>query len=206
MQATINWINENTTKDAKFFNWWDQGHILAFLTERRYTTDNRNQSYTANKLMAEFITTQDTNRGYEIAKNLIGADYILLESSMVEGIGSFAYYNIDKVDSSASSKYYTAPLQIINCTDPGIGNVACGSNNIPRDQWDIISAKWKSAPDDFQNGSTPIFFYRTSGELMILNTEVNKTNLAKVWLNSDETKEYYEEVYSASGIKIFKIK
>ena len=68
---TINWINQNTPTDAKFFNFWNEGHVLALHTERKYSSDNRNASAEANALYAEFNITTDTNRGYEIVTKIL---------------------------------------------------------------------------------------------------------------------------------------
>ena len=203
----IAWIDNNTPADAKFFNWWDQGHILAFLTDRKYSTDNRNASGQANVALAKFVVTTDTNLAYQIASKEIGADYIILDSSMFQSAATFEYYVADKVDSSLIQKYYNGPINIIGCSTPDANAtiVTCGSNQIPILQWNSISPTWKSVPDDFQNGSIPVFYYRVGGQLLVLNQVINNTNLAKVWMDSNETNKYYKTAYEANGIKILKI-
>jgi dolichyl-diphosphooligosaccharide--protein glycosyltransferase len=202
------WIKSNTPADAKLLNWWDQGHILAWLTERKVSTDNRNYEALANQQMARFITTTDTNAGYQIASKEVGADYIILSSDMITGIPSFEYYANDRVDQNLIRKYYTANLynefMVLDCSEEGT-LVKCGSNTIPISDFNTFATTWKSVPDDFRDGKIPQFIYRTANELVVLNPPLNKTNIAKVWLNSDETKGFYEEVYSKRGIKIFKI-
>ncbi|MCX6803183.1 MAG: glycosyltransferase family 39 protein [Candidatus Diapherotrites archaeon] len=206
-QNAIDWINTNTPADAKLFNWWDQGHIISFLTERKVTTDNRNYSGAVNQKIADFIITTDINYGYTIAAKEFGSDYLVLDSTMFEGAGSFAYYQANSVDSKFAQKYYNGPINIMNCVDNnGAINIVCGGNSIPRAQWNAISSKWKSTPDDFQNGTIPVYYYRTNDQLLVLNKEVNNTNLAKIWMNSDETNKYYETAYNKGGIAIFKIK
>ncbi len=208
-QAAQQWIITNTPTDAKFFNWWDQGHILAFTTDRKYSTDNRNASGWANKELAEFVTTTDTNRGYIIASKEIGADYLILESGMFNDAPTFEFYVVDKIDSKLVQKYSAAgSYRVLDCSniDNNSPNVSCGGNSIGASDWNKLSTKWKQVPDDFQNGSLPLFYYRTNDQLLVMNNIMNNINLTKVWTNSDETSKYYEQVYSNKGIKIFKIK
>ncbi|MFA5125904.1 MAG: STT3 domain-containing protein [archaeon] len=203
--AAQSWIIQNTAQDAKFFNWWDQGHILAFTTDRKFSTDNRNASGEANQALAKFATTNDTNEAYTIASKTTGADYIILESTMFASLPTFEYYVADKIDGKLSEKYYKANFRVLNCQDNN-STVICEGTSISREEWDKLSDKWKQVPDDFQNGSEPLFYYRTNDQLIILNQAMNNTNLAKIWTNSDETSKYYEDVYSKQGVKIFKIK
>jgi len=35
---------------------------------------------------------------------------------------------------------------------------------------------------------------------------MNNTNLAKIWMDSNETSKYYDIAYNASGVMILKIK
>lgn len=215
-QETISWIKSNTPNDAKLFNWWDQGHILSFLTDRKVSTDNRNSSGFANREFAEFITTRDTNRGYEIASKDINADYIVLDSSMFNDAAVFEYYFADKIDSSIlikkgyinSDGSQNGTIRILSCSgmDSNSELINCGSGSVSREQWNTISDKWKSTPDEFQNGSVPQYYYRSANNLIILNSTLNQTNLAKAWLNSDETSKYYEIVYNKNGVMLLRIK
>ncbi|VVB76070.1 Oligosaccharyl transferase STT3 subunit [uncultured archaeon] len=205
-QAAQQWIITNTPADAKFFNWWDQGHILAFTTDRKYSTDNRNASEWANKELAEFVITTDTNRGYTIAAKEIGADYLLLDSSMFNDAPTFEFYVAGKVDSKLAQKYSAGTYRVLNCSPPTSTAVSCEGNSIGISDWNKLSTTWKQVPDDFQNGSLPLFYYKTNDQLIVLNQPMNNINLAKIWTNSEETSKYYEQVYSNSGIKIFKIK
>jgi|GEM_PF-603011 len=205
--AAQQWIISNTPADAKFFNWWDQGHILAFTTDRKYSTDNRNMSDAANKALAEFVLATDTNRAYQIASKEIGADYIILDSAMFNDAPTFEFYAANTIDQKLVQKYYTAgTYRVIDCGNTSAATVNCSGNAISQADWNKLSSTWKQVPDDFQNGSLALFYYKTNDQLIILNQPLNNINLAKVWTNSAETSKYYEEMYSYKGIKIFKIK
>ena len=201
----MDWIVINTPTDAKFFNWWNDGHVLALTTERRFSTDNRNASFEANEAYARFVITLDSNLAYFIASKQIGADYILLESDLVGAMPSFEDYNAGKIASNAArAKYSVGSYNILNCTDNNT-TVNCSGNLLSKEQFLAISQKWKSTPDAFPDGTNPVFYYRTNDQVLILNKAMNNTNFAKVFTNSDETSKYYKEVYSKSGLKVFEI-
>lgn len=201
---TINWINENTATDAKFFNFWNEGHVFALHTERKFSSDNRNSSNEANALYAEFNITTDTNRGYEIATKEIGADYIYLETQNVNSLGTFEYYFAGKVDSRLAQKYYVGTFTTLDCYESGTVMV-CGGNQIPKTEFEKISTTWKNTPDAFPDGKNPAYYYRNGSQILILNQAINNTNLAKVLLNSEETKNLYETVFSSGSIRIIKV-
>ena len=207
--AAENWIISSTPADAKLFNWWDQGHILAYMTDRKVSTDNRNLSEFANRSMAEFVTTYDANRGYTIASKEIGADYVVLDSTMFNSAPTFEYYMAGRIDGNVNKliqqKYGKGSTRIMNCYPADANTIYCEGNAISITQWSNLATKWKSTPDDFISGSIPVFYYRSGSQLLALSQGINNTNLAKVWLDSNETSTYYTEAYSGGGVKIVKI-
>jgi len=203
--SIVDWIKENTPQDAKFFNWWNEGHLISFVTERRVSSDNRNFTARANEDYSEFLLTDDVARGYEIATKNIGADYILLESDSFTNLGSFYFYMTSKIDYKGAQNY-SGFFRTINCTDAEGGKV-CGGQLIPEQEIKtIFNSNWTTTPNDFIDGTTPVYYYFENNKLTIIGLNLNKTNLAKVFFNSEETQKYYEEVFNANGIKIFKIK
>ncbi len=202
---TANWINSNTQPNAKFFNWWSDGHMYAFLTERKFSSDNRNASDATNQLFAEFVVTTDTKRGYEIVSKDIGAEYILVSSDMIFSAGTYEFYFAGEVNSSLVQKYNNSgPAKQIPCSATTEGK-NCNGQLISQSEYDKISTTWKNTPDTFYNGTYPLFYYAESNGLYLLNQVLNNTNIAKVWFNSPETTQYYQEVFSDNGIKIFKV-
>jgi asparagine N-glycosylation enzyme membrane subunit Stt3 len=199
---TMDWIKENTDEEANFFNWWGEGHQLAFVTERNFSIDNRNASGEANKAYAEFNITKDIERGYEIAKEEIGADYILLQPSNFNSGPTYEFYVNDKVDNSLAQKYYNGPIQRIGCSKDG-NNLFCNGQLL---QDGTFQENWHSNPDEFYQGTAPIYYYEMKDAIMILNQAMNETNLAKVYFNSPETQKYYEEVFYSKGLKLFRVK
>ncbi|MEK6958751.1 MAG: STT3 domain-containing protein [archaeon] len=201
---TMDWIKSSTPADAKFFNWWNNGHMFSYVTERYFSTDNRNYSPRANQAMAEFVTLNDVNKAYSVAKDEIGADYIILEEDMFLAMPTYEFYVQDKVDYKAVQKYYEGTYRILSCYDTGTSKM-CDGSQISFEQFNSLSTEWKSTPDDFYNGQSPLYYYHTTDEVYLLNTAINNSNLAKVWFHSADTNGFYEEVFAAKGMKIFKI-
>ena len=206
--GAMNWIKDNTDKEANFFNWWGEGHQLAFVTERNFSTDNRNLSYEANKSMALFVITEDTTYAKSIVDNNIGADYIVLTKNMFASESNFAFYINNKVDYSDPdvAKFGNGPVNFIGCSTTDTNTINCGGNTLTQEQFAALPDKWTLVPTQFYNGQIPMYIYRDGFSLTILNEATNKSNLAKVWFNSDDTKDYYEEAYYNGNIKILKVK
>jgi asparagine N-glycosylation enzyme membrane subunit Stt3 len=204
----MNWIDANTAKDAKFFNWWNEGHVFSLETERKFSTDNRNSSPLANKLFAEFNITTDTNRGYEIASKEIGADYVYLTTDMlgVNSLATFEFYNAEKVIPTLAQKYYVGQLFSLTCYPQNTTTYSCNGNSVPKAQFDSISTTWKSVPDTFLDKVNPTFYYRVGDVILALNQAANNTNVAKVILGSPETSALYERVFVDGGIVVMKVK
>ncbi|MCX6800736.1 MAG: glycosyltransferase family 39 protein [Candidatus Diapherotrites archaeon] len=205
-KEAINWISGNTPQDTKLFNWWNQGHIISFITGRKVSSDNRNYSEEANRAMAEFIVTEDVNEAYQIVAKEIGADYVVLESSMMLQEAQFYFYSIGKVDTSdpALQKYSAAPANTFSCVSSG-DSISCQGNTFSAQDFNKFPEKWNMVPTTFYNGKEPIYLYKENLTLIALNRAVNNSNIAKVWFNSDDTRDKYEEVFSNGSIKIFKI-
>ncbi|MBT4597330.1 MAG: hypothetical protein HOC95_05115 [Candidatus Diapherotrites archaeon] len=206
----MDWITANTPEDAKLFNWWGEGHMISFITERRVSSDNRNYIQEANADYAKFLILPDTNEAYDIVSNKIGADYVILQSGQFNSLPTMEFYAAGKLDSPIDRKYYGTGYA--NCS--GEDTLTCQgrvfnqyntSFEISRAQLDSFS-NWNMMPTDFYNGQIPIYFYKnTTNSMIILDATSNASNLAKVWFNSDETKTYYKEVFSNGNIKIFEI-
>lgn len=211
IREMITWINTNTTQDAKFFNWWNDGHILAFLTEKKYSSDNRNQSHIANRTMGEFVVTTDTNLAHYIISTTnpdynFNSDYIILDKDYFTQMVSFSFYLTEKVDySDPNVKKYSADYASARNCSVSASGADCDGATIPLNEYNALPTTWVSTPTMFMNGTTPIFIYRQGNSIIIIGNAINNSNFAKVWFNSDETKNYYTQVYENNVYKIYKI-
>ncbi|MDD3159866.1 MAG: hypothetical protein PHQ98_02780, partial [Candidatus ainarchaeum sp.] len=212
----MNWMENNTPEGTKFVNWWGDGHQLAFVTERRFSADNRNASSEANQGYAIWNITEDTQDAYNLVDKNWGANYIILNEDNFSAGVTYEIYKYDRVlssgnatDSAIIKPYYEGVIDIASCTED-INSYTCRGNYInsiiSKSDFETISDTWKDTPDTFSSGKYPQYYYRQHNKIYILNQKLNNTNLAKVWFNSESTKNLYEEAYYYNGLKIVKIK
>jgi hypothetical protein len=206
----MDWIIVNTPEDAKLFNWWGEGHMISFITERKVSSDNRNYTQEANADYAQFLTTPDTNIAYDIVSNKIGADYIILQSNQFSSLPTMEFYVIGERDNSVTQKYIGTGYancsgeETLDCQGRIFGNYNTNFQ-VTKPQLDAL-ANWTPTPTDFYNGQIPIYFYKnTNKSIIILDTASNNSNLAKVWFHDNAIQNYYTEVYFNGSIKIFKV-
>ncbi len=204
----LKWMKENTPEDASFLNWWDEGHWITFLGERKAALDNRNFDYQADREVGAFMIAEDENKAGELLEKF-HPDYIILDSSSLTQMQSFAVYAFESVDPSNTSLQGYAGFAF------GCGiqqnpltmekKVACGGNTFTEEEYVALPSTWKPMPNANFNPQVPAYMYRGEYEtvLYILSPKSNKTMLARIWFN-DPALEGFMEVYGQKGVKIFK--
>ncbi|MEW6295718.1 MAG: STT3 domain-containing protein [Candidatus Diapherotrites archaeon] len=211
----LNWVKNNTEKDAKFFNWWNEGHWITFVGQRMVTTDNRNNDLNANFAFGKFSTSESEDEALNIIKKY-GSDYIIAGSSdTLESLGSMAFYaNEAKLDYSNPkiNKYFVNRVPCSKETNKITNEVSytCGQNQIPESVFLQLPYVYITTPNQLYSESMPLFMYRTenNSDIYVLNAAANKTILARIWFDDPSIKNI-KEVYSASGsnttVKVFKV-
>ncbi|MDD2531645.1 MAG: hypothetical protein PHO61_03080, partial [Candidatus ainarchaeum sp.] len=63
---------------------------------------------------------------------------------------------------------------------------------------------WIEASNSLIDGEE-YYFYLGEDFYFMIDENTNQTNLAKIFFESEETKKYYEKVYSKNGTRIFKV-
>lgn len=209
-KETLLWMNDpaNIPADAKFFNWWDEGHWISFIAERRVSSDNRNMSFESNRDFSLFNITSDLNQALEIAKTY-DFDYVILDSDSFLKIASYGNYGYDTINSSDPRivKFLVAPHNAMPCNkDKDV--YVCGPNRIPLQSMDTIPAKWTTVSNQLYENTVPLYVYRAedSSEIYVVNPAVNESMLSRLWFHEDEAMKYFEEVYKAPGMRIFGVK
>ncbi len=213
-KTMLHWMQkpENIPKDAKMFNWWDEGHWISFIGERAVLVDNRNLSWEGDRDFARFVITSDVNEAVEIVKKY-GSDYIVLSNDMFLKVGSFGFYAYNTNDSMDPRiiNFLYQPHHALTCSqrNPGGGlQFVCGGNTWNEVQMNSIPTTWQSKAFNVSDQSVPYFFYRDgdNSNVYFLNFAVNNSMLAKLWFHHPDTLPYFEEVYGQEGLKIFRVK
>jgi len=205
---SIFWLYDNTPEDAKIFNWWDYGHWIAYFAERKVSTDNTNSFIEADADFGMFMITNDLNTSKNLLKQY-DSDYFIVDSGYFRRYNSFASYAYLTTNYSDPkvSKYFGNTL---GCS-PGMSEdkkiaYKCGGNVISEDEFNKISDTWLNTPSDIING-TPIFIYRAkdNSELYILNSAVNESIFAKIWLSEPSVDGYATIVHQEGNVRIYQV-
>ncbi len=201
----LNWISTSTPKDAKFFNWWNQGHWLAFMGERKTFIDNRNLDFNGSANFSKFMISQDITESMQIIDEY-KPNYVILSYDMFSSETSFAVYayETDNPNDQRLQGYFG----FASLCNPNGADFSCRGNNITADQMKNLYSSWNNIPNQLEQGRTPIFVYknRDDSAIFVLNDKVNNSMLAKLWFNNPEAMKYFEEAYSNPALKIFKVK
>ncbi len=208
-KGTLEWMQDpaNTPEDAKIFNWWDEGHWISFLGERAVSADNRNASFEGNRDFSLFNIESNLDEALRITREY-DFDYVILDSDSFLKIGSYGNYAYDPMNSGDPRivKFLVAPHAAMLCSKSGEEYI-CGSNHIPVSQMANLPAKWTSVSNQLYENTVPLYVYRAedNSELYITNPAVNESMLSRLWFHEDETMKYFDEVFSAKGMRIFKV-
>lgn len=180
-------------KDKNFINWWSEGHMMTFLLNSKVVIDNRNWAgYKPKKDIALFFLDNNVESAYSFAKS-ISADYIFIDESYFYLTGHF----LSEYDEEINKDYFNlAKVAIFECTTKN--NLVCGGDEINENN---IISNWISEP----NGAEKSFIYIENNKAYRFNSFLNNTNLVKIWFNSEQTREKYEEIYSNGSSKVFRI-
>ncbi len=208
-KESLYWINQNTPKDAKFFNWWDEGHWITFIGERAVSTDNRNYILKADIDLAKLVLSTSEEEALGILKDY-NPDYVIVSEDLIGKLGSLGLYayNTTNRNDPRITKYLSAGLPCSVSTDSLTKKVTynCGGNPLTEEQYNALPSQWISQPNQVLQ-TTRVFIYRSpsTGSLFILNNEANNTMITRFFFN-EATLKNFEQVYSNKEVKIFKVK
>lgn len=222
-KTAAKWIKENTPKNAKLFNWWSQGHWLAFLTERKVFIDNRNYSFKSNQDFATFVSTNDLNKALSIIWRT-KPDYLVLDNSLLN-LNSMLVYargtvNLDPSKPSLRPYFFTLPVPGTNqlrftngfyrISCQGGQTVSCQGLSFPIDKYNSLPLTWTSMPNITLDNDDLGVVYKTGNKdnpsILLLSVGVNRAMITRLLLGDPEMLKYFEPVYNKQGIMIYKVK
>ncbi|MFH1545285.1 MAG: STT3 domain-containing protein [archaeon] len=205
----LKWLSENTPEGSKIFNWWDEGHWITFIGERKVIEDNRNIDLNADIDTARFVLEEDEEEAFKIVQKY-DSDYILLGTDTLEKGGSMAIYAYQILDTSDPrlQKYFGTQLRCSKQLEGLTGKLfyQCGANNFNEEQMNAIPTTYSTTPNIPYSDRVWLFGYREkdNSAIYFLNAATNKTILARMWFDDPEIK-HFKEVYGNVGVKIFKV-
>lgn len=204
------WIRTETPVDSSFMNWWNQGHWLTFIGQRKAMLDNRNWELKANAAFARMVVTRDTNEGWGIVTQY-HPNFIILDQDMFSQGYSFGVYadQAYPADPRLIELAQAGPSVAFACSASGSGDAIvydCGGNRLSKTQFEGLPTTYSTQPV-LLDERTPAILYRSTNNdtLFIVNTAVNDTMLTKMWFGSPDLNNMFESVYDKEGIKILRV-
>ncbi len=208
-KEALSWIKNNTAEDARFFNWWDNGHHLTFMGERKASVDNRNLDLQADTDYGLFILSSSEEEAYNLLDRY-DADYVIIDNGVLTqmtSMGMYAY-NTTNVSDPRIIKYFGV---VFNCNRnfdqlTQVSTFACGPNTLSESQIGSMPVSWISTPNQLLERTVPGFVYSTPSKnfLFLFNEASNNSFGARLWFN-DPLITKFEQVYFGNGIKVFKV-
>lgn len=205
------WSNQNLSENTKFFNWWDEGHWISFLSGKKVLIDNRNADTKATSSVAQFVLSTDLNNAQQLVKqygstHLIFGDDLL---SKLPNLGFYAY-NTTSIDDPRIKDIFGVMMGCSLNTSPITKEQThtCGSNQFSVEQFNAYPTVWTDVPNTNQNG-TALFIYRSEDKsrMFVFTAAANKTTLVKLWFGEAEMKNGFTEVYrNRDGVRIYEVK
>src|SRR3989338_2774490 len=205
---SLYWMKQNTPSDAKFFNWWDEGHWIGFVAERAASTDNRNYILKANSDMAGFILAPSEEDAVKILGDY-NADYVILSEDLLgkmQSLGLYAYNTTNYNDPRLVHQGFELPCSKTTDELSKQTFVTCGGNRISEQQYNSLPFKRITEPNQIIDQKSRAFVYRNESgtKLFILNGPANNTFITKLFFDIENVSNF-ELAYSNKEVRIFKV-
>ncbi len=208
-KTALFWANDNLPTNTKFFNWWDEGHWITFLSGRGALIDNRNADTKATASAAQFILSTDENAAYEIVKGF-GSTHLLFGDDLLSKLSSMGFYAYGITDGSdprlqgmfgivLSCAYTVKPITQEE-------SYTCGSNSFGVSEYESFPTVWQAAPNNAQEG-VAYHIYRDDlkSKLYAFTTPANQTMMVRLWMGDPALKHYTEIYRNTGGVRIYEV-
>jgi dolichyl-diphosphooligosaccharide--protein glycosyltransferase len=206
----LKWLKENTPKNAKMFNWWDEGHWITFIGERAVIEDNRNIDLNADIDAAKFILSENEEEAFNIVEKY-GSDYLIFGSDLLTKQNSmviYAYLNEPEKKNAELGKYFGQEMRCSFSTNKltGVTTYNCGGNILDKQQINSLPTKYITQPNQLLNERLPVFIYREkdNSKIYMFNAAANNSMIVRMWFE-DPSISKFPIVYENAGVKIFKV-
>ncbi len=218
-KQAFQWINTNLpNEEIRFFNWWNNGHWISFVTEKKVLLDNRNLDVNSDRDFSIFLISRDEQQALDILKSK-KSTHVIIEEDDLFSIGSYVFYAFEGNPGNEASKYVSPiPSTSFDCSSAlnptnSLVEYSCGGNRFEENQFNSFPTTWIDKPNNVQqfniNGQNvviPLFVYRKSDntKLYIINPTMNNTTLVKLLTHKKMPFEY-KEIYSNPGLRIIEL-
>lgn len=204
------WSEKNLPANTKFFNWWDEGHWISFLSGKKVLIDNRNADFVASGGVARFILTEDANTAKSIVDGY-GSTHIIFGDDLLSKQATLGYYAYN-VTNGNDPRIQGIFGTVLNC-ESRIAPLTkektyqCGSNSFTEAQMNAYPTTYTTQPNQLQDG-VPIYIYReaNNSKIYAFSQRSNKTILVRLWMNDPTIADDYTLIYkNFGGVRIWQI-
>lgn len=210
-KESLKWMKENIPKDARLFNWWDEGHWISFIGEKKVSTDNRNMDLPTNSDFARFILAPNEEEAMRILGSRYNPDYVVVSEDLVgkmQSLGIYAYQTTDYSDPRIA-QYLSFETDCSKATDAlsKKTTVRCGGNLLSEEEYNSLPYKRIEEPNQLLQGKARVFVYRNEAgaKIFIFNKQANDTFIVRLFFDK-ESLTNFEQVYDFKEVRLFKVK
>lgn len=204
------WANKNLPNETKFFNWWDEGHWISFLSGKGVLIDNRNADTKATADVARFIISEDANEALQIVKKY-GSTHLIFGDDLLgklPNLGFYAYNTSDTTDPRFQGIFgavMPCSLQIAPLTREQ--SYGCGSNTFSVSDYESLPTSWSAMPNNNQQGASfHVYRNEEKTKLFAFTPRANNMMLVRLWMNDPRLNSEYMEIYrNTGGVRIYSI-
>ncbi|VVB99452.1 Oligosaccharyl transferase STT3 subunit [uncultured archaeon] len=209
-KESLKWMAAELPPEAKMFNWWDEGHWVTFIGQKKVITDNRNMDLPTNSDYAKLVLAKSEDEAIGIIKSRYNSDYLLISDDLIEKMGSLGVYAYQTTDTSDPriARYMAARLLCSRETDALSKQVTvnCGGNSFSEAQFNSFPTTRVEQPNILIGGKTRAYVYRNEdgSKVFLMNQASNDTFIVKLFFEQASIK-HFQQVYANKDVRIFKI-
>ncbi len=196
----LGFLRESTPVGSSTVSWWDYGHWITFVGQRKALIDNTNAHGGTVAEVARFLLEKNLNSTQEfLEKNKV--DYIVINKRMFGTYRAFASIGFNVPQNDRQVTRYVGSYS--NCTAED-NLFVCGGKVLSEQDLVVYPNKWSNKPVAIEKG-VPLFAYKADGNdaLYIINSYLNETLLAKLFFEADDVP--FELVFDSPSVKIYKV-
>ena len=198
--GALDFLRESTPEGSTTVSWWDYGHWITFVGQRKALIDNTNAHGGTVAQVARFLLEPDLNSTKAfLEKNKV--DYIVLNKRMFGTYRAFASIGFNAPQSDRQVTRYAGRYSDCTAED---NLFVCGGKAYSSEDLSVYPSKWTNRPAGIERG-VPFFVYRAddSDALYAINSYLNETLLAKLFFKADDVP--FELVFDSPSVKIYKV-
>lgn len=207
-EATF-WAEKNLPTDAIFMNWWDEGHWISFLANRKVIIDNRNADTQATAKVAQFMLSQTEEEAVTITRQY-NSTHLFFGDDLLSKLGNLGFfaYNTTNGNDPRLQGFFGTTIQCSERIAPLTKEKTfqCGSNSFTPAEMSAFPTTYSTQPNQLQDGQ-PLYIYReaNNSKIYAFSQKSNKTMLVRLWMQDPSITKYKLIYKNYGGVRIYEV-